>query len=69
MFPILARLRMRQWLPLFTLLAASGAAVGAAFGQPKSWVWFIGGGLVAIVIGVITLAGRRRREHSLAPRE
>lgn len=70
MFPILARLRMRQWLPLFTLLlATSGAALGAAFGQPNSWVWFIGGGLVAIVIGVITLAGRRRPEHSLTPRE
>lgn len=70
MFPILSRLRMRQWLPLSALLlATSGAAVGAAFGQHNSWVWFIGGGLVAIVIGVITQAGRSRREHSVKPRE
>ena len=70
MFPILSRLRMRQWLPLFTLLlATSGAAVGAALGQPNSWGWFIGGGLVAIVISITTLAGRSRREHPVTPRE
>lgn len=64
MFPILARLRVRQWLPLFALfLATAGAAVGAAFGQPNSWAWFIGGGLVAILIGIITFLRRRSREH------
>jgi len=69
MFPILARLKVRQWLPLFALLLATvGAAVGAAMGQPNSWVWFLGGGLAAVLIGVITLTGRRGREHARPPR-
>ena len=69
MFPIFARLRVRQWLPLCALfLATVGAAVGAVFGQPNSWTWFIGGGLVAVLIGIMALAGRRGRAQSRAPR-
>ena len=42
---------VKQWIILTSLLLGFvGGAIGAAFGQPNSWLWFGAGVLVAIVL-------------------
>lgn len=52
MFPVLKRIKIRQWAPLFTLFAGFGGRwVGVHyFGERLSWLWFGAGVLVALII-------------------
>jgi len=67
MFPLLRRLKLRQWLPVASLLLGLIASfVGAQYGQPNSWLWFGGGVALAVVLAVIT---RRRTRMDRSPNE
>ncbi|MFC9560321.1 hypothetical protein [Agromyces sp. NPDC056965] len=42
---------VKQWLMLTSLvLGLIGSAIGAAIGQPNSWLWFGAGVLVALLL-------------------
>jgi len=64
MFPLLRRLKLRQWLPVASLLFGLIASfVGAQYGQPNSWLWFSGGVVLAVVFAV-TMRRRTRTDRS-----
>ena len=62
MFPVLKRIRIRQWAPLFTLMSGlAGSAFGQLVGQSHSWLWFAGGILVAAIVVTVAYVRRARR--------
>jgi bacteriorhodopsin len=62
MFPVLKRIKIRQWAPLFALaVGLAAAAIGAAVGQPNSWLWFGGGIIAALVIVAISYERKYRK--------
>jgi hypothetical protein len=69
MFPVLRRVRIRQWAPLLGLvLGLLGDAIGAAFGHPNSWLWFLGGVVVAALVAGWSYVGRHRPGGNRRPR-
>lgn len=60
MFPVVKRIKIRQWAPLFTLFAGFGGGwVGVHyFGEQQSWIWFGAGVFLALII--VGIAYRRK---------
>lgn len=64
MFPVLKRIKIRQWAPLFSLgMGLLGSWIGGRLGQEASPLWFGAGVVVAVIIVLLTYLRRRRREH------
>ena len=64
---------VRQWVVLVSLaLGLAASAIGATFGQPNSWLWFVGGvaggvGFSSAVAAQRWLGRRRRRVSTIDP--